>query len=175
MKDRDTCFKDFNTRGSTVLKYYRIPQRISRHGLWNGGKSLPVQCCHASLEAASTEVSDSPGPEPMHSGKDFGPFYNFRLPIVFTNVAPCSLDLRPMTLHADVKCESRADPTWILRNPSSAIQSNGAYMNELLVCSEWKELCVQPHKGPKLPEPPPFTTEDKSLDWEHFTHNNTEQ
>lgn len=133
MKDRDTCFKVF-TRDSTGLKCYRISQRISRHGHWNVGKSLPVQFCNASLEAASTEVSDSPGPEPMHSGKDFGPFYNFRLPIVFTNVVPCSLDLRPTTLHTDVKRESHADPTWILRNPSSA--SNAAYMNELLVCSE---------------------------------------
>lgn len=89
---------------------------------------------NAGLEAASTEVSESPGPEPMHSGKDFGPFYKFTLPIVFTNVVPCSLDLRPTTLHTDVKCESRADPTWILRNPSSA--SNAAYMNKLLMCSE---------------------------------------
>lgn len=72
-------------------------------------------------------VSDSPGPEPMHSGKDFGPFYNFRLPIVFANVVPCSLDLRPTTLHTDVKCESHDDPTWILRSPD---------MNKLLVCSE---------------------------------------
>lgn len=127
---------------------------------------------NASLEAASTEISDSPGPGPMHSGKDFGPFYTFTLPIVFTNV-PCSLDLRPPTLHSDVKCESHADPAWILRNPSSA--TNAAYMNKLLVCSEWKELCVQSHKGPKSPEPPPFTTEDKSLNWEYFMHNNTEE